>query len=144
MKAAITCILMLVSLSLGFYGHSRALSYYVPLSRSFPGVDDDPLTVGILQAALVLPAVGLVSLLVAVLHKWLMVPLALSLPALIYVIVHEGLFFSAPIAEAILPERVLSALNPFMLVLFLGAWLATLWVAIFVALRPLAKGIPAQ
>ena len=86
MRSIITCTVLLLAMLAGAYVHVYWMAYDFPTLRWIPGWDQDPIGIAFLHYLYVLPAIGIVSLVITIFHRRLSVSLRLSLPALIYAI----------------------------------------------------------
>ena len=76
----------------GVYAHLYWMAYDFPSLRWVPGWDQDPVGIALLHALYILPAIGVVALIITIFHRKLGVSLALALPALIYAIISGACF----------------------------------------------------
>lgn len=132
MKSNAVCAVILITLFAGIYGPLRFMAPFVPALYLLPGVDCEVAFVVIVHGFVILPLIGLISFVIAILHKQLMVPLALPLPAFIYAALSE-LVFGLFLTFNRLPTWIQGALKGgeiFMTVLFFVAYMSTIFVVI--------------
>ena len=77
---------MLLVMLGGAYVHLYWMAYIFPSLRWIPGWDPDPIGIAFLNYLYVLPAIGIVALIVTIFHRTLKVSLSLPLPPLIYAV----------------------------------------------------------